>query len=130
MHHNTPEQSLGQLFADLTREMTTLVRQEVNLATSELSHKATRVARDLGFLALGGAVAYAGLLAVVAAAILLLGLVMPGWLAALLVGLVVAAIGYLLVQRGLAALKRVDLAPRETIETLKEDVRWAREQTL
>ena len=65
------ERSIGDLFADLTRELTTLVRQEMALATTELGHKATRVGRHLGFLALGGAVAYAGFLALVAALIAL-----------------------------------------------------------
>jgi xanthine/uracil permease len=121
--------SLGELFADLSRETTTLVRQEIRLATTEMTHKATRVGKDIGFLAVGGAVAYAGFLALVAGAILLLGLVIPTWLAAFVVGVVVAVIGYFLVRKGLAALKRVDLAPHQTIETLKEDMAWAKEQT-
>ena len=129
MQHRTDEPSLGQLFGDLSREMTTLVRQEVRLASSELSQKAARVGREVGFVALGGAVTYAGFLAIVAALILGLAMVIPGWLAALIVGLVVAAVGYVLVQRGLAALKRADLAPQQTIETLKEDMAWAKEQT-
>lgn len=123
------EPSLGQLFADLTREMTTLVRQEISLAGTELSQKTSRVGKELGFLALGGLVAYAGFLAVVGAAIWLLATAMPGWVAALLVGLVVAGVGYFLVQKGLTALKHMDLAPRQTIETLKEDITWAKQQT-
>ena len=129
MQHSRPEPSLGQLFADLSQQMTTLVRQEVALATTELGQKAARVGRDIGFLALGGAVAYAGLLAIVAALILLLAALVPSWLAALIVGVVVGAIGYVLVQKGLAALKREDLAPRQTIDTLKEDIAWAKDQT-
>ncbi len=46
-----------------------------------------------------------------------------------MVGLVVAGVGYVLVQKGLTNLKRTDLAPRQTVETLKEDVQWAKEQT-
>ena len=129
MQHSTSEPSLGQLFADLSQQMTTLVRQEVALATTELGQKVAHVGRDLGFLALGGAVAYAGFLAIVAALVLLLAALVPGWLAALIVGVVVGAIGYVLVQKGLAALKREDLAPRQTIDTLKEDIAWAKDQT-
>jgi fatty acid desaturase len=129
MQHSKQEPSVGQLFADLSREMTTLVRQEIALATTEMGRKVSRVGRDVGFLALGGAVAYAAFLAIVAAAILLLGAVLPGWLAALIVGVVVAAVGYLLVHNGLAALKREDLAPHQTIDTLKEDLAWAKDQT-
>ncbi|MDP8953205.1 MAG: phage holin family protein, partial [Actinomycetota bacterium] len=84
---------------------------------------------DVGFLAAGGAVAYAGLLAIIAGVIFLLGLVMPLWLSALLVGIVVAIVGYFLVRKGLDALKQEDPAPRETIETLKEGKEWAKDQT-
>ena len=130
MQQSRDDRSIGELFADLTRDMTTLVRQEVALATTEMGQKASRVGRDIGFLAIGGAVAYAGFLALVAALIIGLGQVgVPWWLSALLVGLVVAAAGDFLIQRGLDALKRVDLAPRQTIETIKEDVEWAKQQT-
>ena len=94
------ERSLGELFGDLARETGTLVRQEVQLAKTEATQTASRVGRDLGVLAVGGLVAYAGLLGLLAAAIL--GLVAAGldpWLAALLVGAVVTVVGFLLVRR-------------------------------
>ncbi len=123
------DRSLGELFSELSQETTTLIRQEVNLAKTEMSQKASRVGKDVGILAAGGAVAYAGLLAIIAGVIALLALVIPLWLSALLVGLVVAGVGYFLVRRGLDALKQEDLAPRQTIETLKEDKEWAKDQT-
>jgi len=124
------DRSIGDLFGDLSRETSNLVRQEMQLAKTELSAKAGQVGKDVGFLAVGGLVAYAGLLAIGAAIILLLAAVgLPAWLAALIVGLIVAGIGYYLVQRGLTALKRQDLTPRQTIETIKEDAEWAKEQT-
>jgi hypothetical protein len=94
-----------------------------------MSQKASRLGKDVGFLAAGGAVAYAGLLAVLAGIIVLLGQIIPMWLSALLLGLVVAGVGYFLVRKGLEALKREDLAPRQTIETIKEDQQWAKDQT-
>jgi Flp pilus assembly protein TadB len=121
--------SLGELFSELAQETSTLVRQEVTLAKTEVSDKASRAGKHVGILAAGGALAYAGLLAILAAVIVLLNMVMPLWVAALLVGLVAVVVGYLLVRRGLDALKREDFAPRETIETLKEDQRWAKDQT-
>ncbi len=122
------DRSLGELFSELAQDTSTLVRKEVQLAKTEMSQKASRVGKDVGFLAVGGAVAYAALLAVLAGVIVLLGQVIPMWLSALLVGLVVAGVGYFLVRRGLDALKREDLAPRQTIETLKEDQQWAKDQ--
>jgi hypothetical protein len=82
----------------------------------------------VAFLAAGAAVAYAGLLAILAAIILGLATVIPVWLAALLVGVIVAGVGYLLVQKGQSDLKRQNLMPQQTIQTLKEDSEWMKEQ--
>jgi hypothetical protein len=129
MQQTNDERSLGELFGDLARDMGTLVSQELALARTELTDKATRVGKDVAMLAVGGLVAYAGLLAIVAAAIVLIAdRGVPLWVSALVVGLVVAGIGYLLVQRGLSALKHEDLSPRQTIESIKEDAQWAKEQ--
>jgi hypothetical protein len=122
------EQSLGELFAELSRETSTLMRHEVTLAKAELSEKASSAGKNIGFLAAGGAVVYAGLLVLLAAAVMGLDEFMPTGLAALIVGLVVAAIGYILVQKGLNTLKNMELAPRETIESLKEDKEWLQKQ--
>ncbi|MDP8972917.1 MAG: phage holin family protein [Actinomycetota bacterium] len=129
MQESRDNRSLGELFSELAQKTSTLVRQEVDLAKTEMSQKASRAGRHVGTLAAGGAVAYAGLLAVLAGVIVLLDEVMPLWLSALLVGLVVALVGYLLIRKGLDALKREDLAPRQTIETLKEDQQWIKDQT-
>jgi len=122
--------SLGELFTDLTREIVTLVRQEAALARTEISEKAAQVGRNVGFLVAGGAVAYAGLLAIIAGLVITLAenTTLTMWGAAFLVGAVVAALGGVLVSKGLAALKQVDLAPRETIQTIKEEQQWFRER--
>ena len=123
MQHKTDDRSLGDLFAELSRETTTLVRQEINLAKTEMTQKATRAGKDVGFLVAGGAVVYAGALAILAAIILVLGQAgVPWWLSALIVGVVVAGIGYVLIRRGLDNLKHEDMAPRQTIDTIKGDI--------
>jgi len=124
-----PEASLGELFSNLTREMTALVRQEVALATTELGRKATEASRSVGILAVGGLIVYGGFLAIIAAVIILLAHVIEWWLAAFLVGVVVAGIGSLLAYRALKALQHLDFAPRQTVATLKEDLAWAKDQT-
>ena len=129
MQQSRDDRSLGELFSELAQETSTLVRQEVNLAKTEMSHKASRAGRHIGVLAAGGAVAYAGLLAILAGVIVLLDNVMPLWASALSVGVVVAVVGYLLARRAIDALKREDFAPRETVQTLKEDQQWAKDQT-
>lgn len=130
MSEQQDNRSLGDLFSDLARDTGTLVRQEVALAKAELTQKATEAGKDVGFLVAGGAIAYAGFLAIVAAIALgLARLGLPLWAAALLVGLVVAGVGGFLVQRGLSSLRQLTPVPERTVETLKEDVEWVKEQT-
>ena len=129
MQAGQDDRSLGELFAELAQETSTLVRQEVELARVELGQKAAGVGRAVASLVLGGAVAYAGFLAIMAAVIVALADAgLPWWLSALLVGVVIAGVGYALVARARTALQRVELAPRRTVETLKEDREWAKEQ--
>ena len=122
------ERSLGDLFSDLTRDTAQLVRQEVNLAKTEVTQKATRAGKDVGMIAAGGAVAYIGLMAIVAAVALLLAHFMSPWIAALITGLAVSVIGGLLAMQGVAGLKRINPVPQNTVETLKEDAQWLKEQ--
>src|ERR671916_136811 len=128
MNENRSEKPLGELFSDLASDMSNLVRQEVELAKVEVGRKAKHVGRNIGYLVVGGAIAYAALLAVIAAIILLLDNVMPNWGAALLVGVVVAGIGWLLIGKAISALQQTDVTPRETVETLKEDAAWMKQQ--
>ena len=128
MVNRQEEPSIGELFAQLATDTSSLVRQEVQLAKVELGVKAKQLGKDVGLVAIGGAVAYAGLLAVIAAVILLVAQYIAPWLSALLIGLVVLAIGYFLSQQHLNALKHFDPTPQATIETLKQDKEWAKEQ--
>ena len=119
---------LGDLFSDLASDMSNLVRQEITLAKVEITQKAKYVGRNVGYLVIGGAVAYAALLAIIAALIMLLAKVVPGWGAALIVGAVIGGIGWLLIGKAMMALQQADLTPRETVETLKEDATWMKQQ--
>jgi predicted phage tail protein len=114
--------SIGELFGQLTHDVGTLFRQEVRLAKVEMGEKVST-------LGAGAAVAGVGALALGAA--LILGLVALGvapWLAALLVGGALAVAGYSMLQKGMSDLKRNDLVPTRTVETLKDDVQWVKEQ--
>jgi xanthine/uracil permease len=128
MSERKEERSIGELFSHLANETTSLVRQEVQLAKVELGQKAAQVGRQVGLVALGGAVAYAGLLAVIAALILLLGQYISAWLAALIIGVLVMGIGYFLIQQYLTAMKHLDPTPHATVETLKQGKEWIKEQ--
>lgn len=124
----TDERPLSELFSDLVNETTTLVRNEVALAKVELTQKATKVGTNIGSLVIGGAIGYAALLAIGAAVILLLDRVMPAWLAALIVGVVIAVVAWMLISKAIAELRSMQLKPQETVESLKEDAQWIKDQ--
>lgn len=129
------DRSVGELLADLAQDTGTLVRQEVSLATAEMTQKASQAARDIGFLVVGGAFAFLALeLLVNTAVVLLAGVIpLPGiWPAVLafaIVFAIVAAISVALIKKGINALKTSKLMPQQTMETLKEDMQWAKQQT-
>ena len=129
MDAHRDDRSLGDLFGDLSRQLSTLIRKEIDLARTEMTGRARSAAQDVALIGAGGALAYAGLLVFLGAVVLLLvdaGL--EPWLAALLVAVVAIAIGGALVWRGREGLKRTSLTPERTIETLKDDAEWAKEQ--
>ena len=123
-------QSLSELFSELSRESSTLMRQQIELAKVELSEKMSRLGAGLARVVVGGLLATGGLLVILAAVVLgVVAMGVPAWLAALLVGLVVAFVGYLLAQQAISAMGREDLAPRTTIDTLKESAEWVKSPT-
>ncbi len=122
------ERPLSELFSDLVTETSNLVRNEVALARVELTDKASKIGKNIGSLVIGGAVAYAGVLAIGAAVIMLLSRVMPNWLAALIVGLIVVGVAWLMISKAITALQRVELKPEQTVESVKEDAQWIKDQ--
>lgn len=126
------ERSIGQLLKELRDETTTLLRQEVDLAKTEMSEKASRFGTNVGALAMGGAVLFLGALALLAAVIygltsLLDQFMSVGvaiWLAPLLVGLVLAGIGYSLTKKALDTLRQESLTPQKTTQSLQENKEW------
>jgi drug/metabolite transporter (DMT)-like permease len=122
------EPSVAELLGALARDTSILVRQEVQLASKEVTDKTLRAATAGTAILAGGAIVHAGLIALMAAVIVGLGNSIPVWLSAVLVGLVAAGAGYALMQRGVKALKAFDASPQQTIKTLKDDAVWAKEQ--
>jgi hypothetical protein len=122
------EPSLGDLFSNLTAETAALVRQEAALAQVELTNKATAVGKDVGYLVVGGAVAYAALLVLLAAVVMILANVVPIWASALIVAVIVGAVAFFLISSALTALRKIELTPRESVESIKEDAKWLKDQ--
>ena len=126
--YSSGDRSLGELFSELTGGMSNLIRQEIQLAKTEVSEKASTAGRNVGYIAAGGFIAYVGVFALVAGLILLLGLVIPYWLSALIIGAVIALIGGILVQKGLKTLQEESFAPERTVKTIQEDKEWLKEE--
>jgi len=123
------ERSLGDLFADLSQKTSLLIRQEVQLAKTELSQKATQAGRAGAMLGAGGAVVHAALLTFTATIVLLLvQLGLDAWAAAGLTAVLLAAVGYVLVRSGLRKLRQ-PMAPVETIDSIKETAQWLKNET-
>ena len=118
------ERPLNDLFHVLMEEVKCLFQQETQLFKVEMSQKASQAGKNFAVIAIGGAAAFAGLLVLLASATLALALVIPAWASALLIGLAGIGVGYALLQKGLSDLKRIQITPEQTIESLKETKEW------
>lgn len=130
------DRSIGQLLKELTHETSTLLKQEVDLAKTEMSEKASRVGTNLGHVAVGGAVAFLGAIALLLFAVYgltsLLDQFMPlgvaVWLAPLIIGAILAGVGYSMIKKALETLKRESVAPKKTTQSLQENKEWLKEK--
>ena len=118
---NLSNRSLGELFSELSRDISMLVRKEMELARVEMSRIASTLATRATYIAIGAVLCAAGLLSLIAT-LTLAGVAMglTQLVSSAIVTLLVLAIGGVLVSMGLAALRKDTLVPTETIQTLKE----------
>lgn len=123
--------SLGSLLSSLTREMTSLVRNEAELAKTEMSEKTHQAMEGIGAIAIAGAVLLGGFLTLLAAMVFLLDEVLPPdttpWLSAIIVGVVVAVIGIIMLKAGLKKLQARNLMLSRTMNSLQSDKEFAKE---
>jgi uncharacterized membrane protein YqjE len=126
---NLRDRSMGELLKQLSEQTTRLVHHELELAKAELQQKGRQAGAGAGLFGGAGALGLAALGALTACFILALNAVMPAWLAALIVALVYGAIAAFLALRGRDKVKQATpLVPEQTVETVKEDVEWAKTQ--
>ena len=127
------QSSIVYLLKKLRDDTTTLVRDEISLAKTEVSEKIASTSRNVGYLAAGALVAYAALMLILLGISFLLRdlFILQGMkeanatlLGFLIVGAVVGGIGAILIIKALNTLKRESLTPTKTAETLKEDKEW------
>jgi Flp pilus assembly protein TadB len=123
------DRSLGELLSQLSEQTTRLVHQELDLAKAELTQKGRQAGQGAGMFGGAGALGLAALGALTACFILALSELVPAWLAALIVAVVYGIVAFVLVRQGQARIKRATPpVPTQTIETVKEDVEWAKTQ--
>ena len=123
------DRSLGELLKQLSEQTTRLVHQELELAKAEITQKGKQAGMGAGLFGGAGALGLAALGALTACFILALNEIMPAWLAALIVAVIYGAIAAFLALRGRDKVKQATpLVPEQTVETVKEDVEWAKTQ--
>ena len=123
-----PDKSLGELFSQLTGDLGSLMRQEVALARTEAKEEIARAGKAGAMLAVGGLIAYLALMFASFALAWLLDDVMPRSVAFLIVAVLHAIVAAVLVVQGRRRLREVSPVPQQTVQTLKEDVEWAKAQ--
>jgi hypothetical protein len=122
------EASLGGLVSQLTTDLGALLRDEVQLAKVELKEDATRAAKAGGLLGGAGLAGFMTVLLLSFAAAWGLAEVVPIGVAFLIVGIVWAVVGAVLYAAGRARMREVDVKPEQTIETMQENIQWAKQQ--
>lgn len=121
--------SLGEIVQDVLRDIQEVMRSELRLARTEMADKARQTGKAAGMLGGAAVVGLMALACLVVAAVAALALAMPVWLAALIVGLLLGIAGGVAYAAGRAKLRRVTPVPEQTVQTLKDDVEWARQRT-
>jgi MFS family permease len=121
------ERPIGELFRELSEQTSTLIRQELELARAELKEKGREAGKGAGFLGGAGLLGLLAAGALTACLILLLDKAVAAWVAALIVALVYGAIAGVLALRGKERVQAATPpAPQQTVETVKEDMEWAK----
>ena len=125
----TTEPSLGELFKQLTSDTTELIRAEMTLAKVEMREVGTTLGRDASKIGMATGLALIGALALATFVIIGLGNLIDSYaFAALLVGGALLAVGGYLARSAIEDIKRRGLKPQKTVQTLRDDVSWAKEE--
>jgi hypothetical protein len=119
------DKPLSALFSELTNETVDLVRQEVALARAEMSKKISTAQTALTSVAIGAAILLAGLFIILLAVVNVVAMILPPdlapWLAPLIVGVVIALIGYGMLKGGSHKLQPKNLVPERTVHSFRRD---------
>jgi hypothetical protein len=123
------EKPLGELLKQLSQETATLVRQEIDLAKAEVAQTGKKAGLGAGLVGAAGIVGFLGLAALTATFILILATFLPAWVSALIVTIVYGVAAGVLAMRGKDKVKEIAPPAPQTVETVKEDIQWAKHPT-
>ena len=123
------ERPIGELVKDLSSQTSTLVRQEIELARAELQQKGKLAGKGAGMLGGAAMAALLALGALTAGLIALLDKAMATWVAALIVMALWAVVALVLAKAGQKSLQKATPPAPQTVETVKEDIQWAKNPT-
>ena len=123
------DQPLGELFKKLSDDLSTLVRQELKLAQAEMTEKGRKAGLGVGMFGAAGIIGLLALTTLTACVVALLATAMDVWIAALIVTVVYgAAAGVLAITGKQRVSEATPPVPEQTVESVKEDVQWAKTQ--
>jgi protein-S-isoprenylcysteine O-methyltransferase Ste14 len=130
MNEYRGQRSFGELISDLFAEMTTLMRNEAELARTEISDNVASIGRGVGMVVGGAVLLIPALVILLEAAVsgLAVGAGLPPYWSALIIGAIVLVIGAILLMSGINRMKTNHVVPRRTLHQLRQDVSTAREQ--
>ena len=122
------ERSFQDILQDIFKKLGQIVRDELRLARTELWAEAVRAARAGKLVAVGAVAAFLGAWFLLLCCVYALAVVLPLWAAALVIGGGAAIIGGIALMAGVAKLRTINAAPPQTTESIRENVRWTKEQ--
>jgi uncharacterized membrane protein YqjE len=122
------QRSFPEVLRDIVGNLQEIVRSEFRLAKSELKEEAAKAAKPAATFGVGLVLGFYGMGFLLLASVYGLSTVMAGWLAALLVGTILAIVAIALMSTSGKKLKRVNPTPDKTIQSLEENVQWAKHQ--
>ncbi len=122
------DQSLGAMIGDLVGDVQDLIRGEVNLAKQEVKEEAKAAGIGVGLMVGAGVLAFVGLFFIGLTLTYALNAFIPIWAAALIVAVLFLIAAFVLFNMGKGRLQHVDPVPRQTVESIKEDAEWVKQQ--
>jgi hypothetical protein len=120
------DRSIASVLSDIVGNIQQIVRAEVRLAKTEVHEEIGKAKRGMVFVAAGAATALLASVFILLTAVYALALIWPLWVAALVVGVGTGLIGFLLLTGGIRQIRSVSLPPPRTVESIQENIEWAK----